>query len=147
MSESETQDKSQEEKSPPAVQKNWLEWTVFVCGLLLTLATVGYLAYDALTLEEKPPSIALKLGEPRILSTPGGEKSFMVPVEAFNRGQQTAEGVHIEVSAKFPGAPEQSADYDIAFLPRGSSREGWVAFEGDPKQAKLDARVLGFEIP
>lgn len=138
---------SNKDKAPRGVQKNWLEWTVFACGLLLTLATVAYLAYDALTLEGTPPSIALKLGKPRILSTPGGEKSFMVPVEAFNRGQQTAEGVHIEVSAKFSGAPEQSADYDIAFLPRGSSREGWVAFEGDPKQAKLNARVLGYEIP
>ena len=129
------------------LQKNWLEWVVFAIGLLLTFSTIAYLAYDAITLKESPPSIVLKMGKPRPLATHSKEPSFMVPVEAINHGKQTAEGLHIEVRARFDDAPEQTADYEVAFLPRGSSREGWVAFEGDSKKVRLDARVLGYEIP
>ena len=131
-----------------AAQKNWLEWSVFALSLLLVGGTLVYLAREALTLDDVPPKIVLTLGKPRPLdASPGGSKSFILPVKAANHGQQTAEGVHVQVEMRRAGEEPQTADFEIEFLPRDSEREGWVGFKGEPEGIKLDARVLGYEIP
>lgn len=132
----------------PGLQKNALEWGVFALSLLLVSATLIYLGREILTDNPAPPHITLHLGKPRPLeNSTSGEPSFIVSVQAANKGGDTAEGVHVEVEMQRGTEEPQKADFDIDFLPRGSKREGWVAFKGEEKGAKLTARVLGYEIP
>jgi len=124
-----------------APQKNWIEWSVFALGALLITFVVGFLVYESATIGNAPPDIRVQIGpaEPRT-------GYFAVPVETTNLGDQTAEGVHIEVTLK-AGDKEETGDFDIAFLPRRGSREAWVTFKTDPRQGTLEARVLGYEKP
>lgn len=70
----------------------------------------------------------------------------MVPVSAINRGDETAQGVQIEVTLESGG--KETASFEIAFLPRHSTRKGWVTFKTDPRSVEqMQARVLGFEKP
>lgn len=125
------------------LEKNWLEWLVFAASLVLVVSTVGYLVYDVATLKESPPSIELQLGTPQRQF-----HQFLVPVSVNNRGDETAEGVHIEVVLESDGKEQESGEFEIAFLPRHSTREGWVAFQTDPRTVEqMKARVLGFEKP
>ena len=72
----------------------------------------------------------------------------MVPVSVTNRGDETAQGVHIEVTLESGGKEQENADFEIAFLPRHSTRKGWVTFKTDPRSVEqMQARVLGFEKP
>jgi uncharacterized protein (TIGR02588 family) len=124
------------------LEKNWFEWIVFAIGLALVLATLGYLAYDAATITDTPPSIEVRLGEPQQRS-----HNFIVPVTLVNRGDQTAEGVVVEVVLENNGVETERAEFAVAFVPRRSTREGWVTFQTDPRTAQLKARVLGYEKP
>lgn len=125
------------------LEKNWLEWIVFAVSLVLVVATLGYLVYDGATIGNTPPSIEFELGKPQ----PQADH-FIVPVSVTNRGDETAEGVHIEVVLENGGQEQESADFEIAFLPRLSTREGWVTFETDPRTVDgMNARVLGYEKP
>ena len=125
------------------IEKNWLEWVVFGVGLLLVVSTLGYLVYDGAASPDTPPDIGVRLGEPR----PGGP-GFLVPVAVVNRGGQTAGGVMVEVTLETGGAAEpERGEVTFAFLPRGGTREGWVAFRSDPRAGKLTARVHGYEKP
>ena len=125
------------------LEKNWLEWLVFTASLILVLSTLGYLVYDGATFGEAPPSIEFQLGQPQQRSN-----RFVVPVSVTNRGDETAQGVHIEVTLESGGKEEENADFEIAFLPRHSTRKGWVTFKTDPRSAEqMEARVLGFEKP
>ena len=125
------------------VEKNWLEWIVFAASLVLVLSTLGYLVYDGATLGESPAKIEFELGKPQPQSN-----HFMVPITVSNRGDETAEGVHIEVTLESGGKEQETAEFDIAFLPRHSTREGWVTFKTDPRTVEqMQARVLGFEKP
>lgn len=125
------------------VKKNWLEWAVFGVGLALVLFTLGYLAYDAVTLGDEPPSIEVRTGAP--LQRP---HNFIVPITVINHGDQTAEGVRVEVVLETNGEEKERAEFEIAFLPRRGTREGWVTFQTDPRTAgQVKARVLGYEKP
>jgi uncharacterized protein (TIGR02588 family) len=125
------------------VEKNWLEWVVFGVGLILVVSTLAYLVYDGATSADTPPDIEVRLGEPR----PGGP-GFLVPVTVVNRGGQTAGGVSVEVVLEAAGSPEpERGEFTLAFLPRGGTREGWVAFRSDPRAGRLTARASGYEKP
>ncbi len=130
-------------KARGKVEKNWLEWVVFGVGLLLVVSTLAYLVYDGATADDTPPDVEVRLGEPR----PGGA-GFIVPVTVINRGGQTAEGVTVEVTLESGGTSEpERSDFNLAFLPRGGKREGWVAFSSDPRAGRLTARASGYEKP
>lgn len=125
------------------IKKNWLEWIIFIIGLILVASTLGYLIYDAATASEAPPQIEFKFGTPQAQS-----QHFIVPVSVTNRGDQTAEAVQIEVVLESGGAEKERAEFQIAFLPRRTTREGWVTFKTDPSTAeRIEGRAVGYEKP
>ena len=123
------------------ITKNWLEWTVFGVGLALIALVIGFLIFESATIGDALPDIQLVTGTPEARSG-----YFAVPLEVTNKGDQTAEGVHIEVVLR-SGGKEERADLEIAFLPRRGAREAWVTFKTDPRQGILETRVLGYEKP
>jgi uncharacterized protein (TIGR02588 family) len=126
------------------VQKNWLEWIVFALGLVLVTGVLGYLIYDGATLGNAPPNIEVRLGTPEQRT-----QGFIVPVSVKNLGDETAEGVQIEVTLESgrEGTEPERGEFNIAFLPRRATHEGWVAFQTDPRCAQMKARVLGYGQP
>jgi uncharacterized protein (TIGR02588 family) len=123
-------------------EKNWLEWVVFAIGLVLVLATLGFLVRQSIVAEGGPPEVVARLGEPR--PSQGG---YLVPVEVANRGQTTAEDVLVPIVLDLPDGKSEAAELTIAFLPRGSMREGWVSFRRDPRHGTLSLGAIGFEVP
>ena len=91
-----------------------------------------------------PPSLEVRLGAPEQRA-----HNFIVPVTVTNHGDETAEGITIEVSMEQAGGQEPAVrgELTIAFLPRRATREGFVTFDQDPRAAQLKARVLGYEKP
>lgn len=141
-------DKQKNAKSTSDLSKNALEWSVFAVSFLLVVGVLFYLGREMLLVDEAPPHIVLQLDKPHPLQKSDGEEAgFIVAVKASNKGGQTAEGVHLEVEMQRGQEKPQTADFDIDFLPRGSSREGYVAFKGASDNVKLKARVLGYGIP
>jgi uncharacterized protein (TIGR02588 family) len=122
-------------------KKNWLEWSVFALSALLILAVISFLVYETAAIGNAPPDIHVQVGTPEPRTG-----YFAVPVEVLNKGDHTAEGVHVEIVLK-TGGNEETGDFEIAFLPRRGSREAWVTFKSDPSQGTLEARVLGYEKP
>jgi uncharacterized protein (TIGR02588 family) len=122
--------------------KNWLEWSVFAVGLILVLATLGFLVRESLQGAGGPPDVVARLGRPQ--PSAGG---FMVPVEVSNVGQETAENVKVTIILESPAGEREEADLDIAYLPRGSRRSGWVIFRSDPGRGSLRLGPVAFEVP
>lgn len=121
---------------------NWLEWTVFAVSGALVAGSAAMLAWEAAAVREGPPRIELALGEGRQLGD-----SWAVPVTAANRGGATAENVFVEVQLG-EGAAAPRGQVELPFVPRGSSRSGWVAFERPPAPGERPrARVVGYGRP
>lgn len=125
------------------LQKNWVEWVVFAVGLALVVSALTYLIYEGATMGSDPPSIEVRLGAPQARG-----HNFIVPVSVMNHGDETAEGITVEVLMETgEGAEPARGELTIAFLPRRATREGFVTFQQDPRAARLTARVLGYEKP
>ena len=127
------------------LQKNRIEWLVFAVGLVLVLSALAYLVYEGATMGHDPPSIEVRLGTPEPRT-----HNFIVPVTVINHGDETAEGITVEVSlenAGGGGAQPVRGELTVAFLPRRATREGWVVFQQDPRTARLSARILGYNKP
>jgi uncharacterized protein (TIGR02588 family) len=124
------------------VKKNPLEWAVFTVSLLAILATVGFLIQDAVTDAGSAPDLRVELG---LVEARSG--AFAVPVTVRNLGDETAEGVRVEVVCERPGMAPEKAEIEMAFVPRQSRREGWVTFRHDPRKGHLTGRAVGYEKP
>jgi uncharacterized protein (TIGR02588 family) len=128
------------------LEKNWVEWVVFAAGLALVLSVLSYLVYEGATMGDDPPSIEVRLGAPEPRA-----HNFIVPVTVTNHGDETAEGITVEVLLETgggdAGGEPARGELSIAFLPRRATREGFVTFQQDPRAARLTARVLGYEKP
>ena len=115
-----------------ALEKNGLEWSVFAVGLILVVATLAYLVREVVTTGSNPPEVMVQLGTPRPVT-----HGFQVPVTVFNRGDKVAEGLSVVITLARK-AEREEAVLDIPFLPKGSKREGWVTFRGDPADGRLE---------
>jgi uncharacterized protein (TIGR02588 family) len=122
--------------------KNRLEWTVFGIGLVLVLATLGFLVRESIVSDEGPPEVVARLGEAR-----PSEGGYLIPVEVANIGQATAEDVQVPIFLDLPDGRREEAQLNIAFLPRDSKRNGWVSFRDDPRRGTLSLGAIAFEVP
>ncbi len=124
------------------LEKNWLEWICFGVSAVLLAGVIGYLLYDALTAGKNPPRIVFQL-------EPAQERDgqYVVHVWAENRGDETAEGVNVEVLVT-TGGKEERAGFVIDYLPRHGTRDGFVTFATNPERAEqVQARATGYARP
>ena len=124
--------------------KNWLEWIVFAIGCVLVLGAIGALGYQTwIAAPPKPPTIEVILGQAEAHAG-----HYAIPVRVANRGDETAEAVLVQVTLEMSDGKSEKSEFQIQFLPRNASREGWVIFETDPATAKkIRARPLGYAKP
>lgn len=125
------------------LKKNSLEWAVFAVSLVLVVAVLGYLIYVGVNGGDRPPMIDVQLGA----AERQGER-YVIPVTVENSGDQVAENVTIEVELALPSGEMETGSIDIDFLPRESTRSGWVTFLSDPASAnEIVVRVPGYKQP
>lgn len=122
--------------------KNPLEWTVFVIGLVLVIATLGYLVQESITARPGPPDVIARLGA--VVPSANG---YLVPVEVSNVGSATAEDVLVPIFLDLANGKQEEAELTIAFLPRESRRNGWISFRSDPREGTLRLGAIAFEVP
>ena len=116
-------------------KKNWLEWTVFAIGLMLTLSIFSYLVYLGLHRGEQPPIFRVTVGAPE--RVPDG---YQMRVDVYNQGDVTAQNVQVEVSAG-----PQKGNFTVDFIPEHSGSKGWVVLPNPPERPK--GQVVGFTAP
>ncbi|WP_034259160.1 hypothetical protein [Aequorivita capsosiphonis] len=122
-------------------ERNWLEWAISILSGILVCFTLGFLAYQLIFEEQTPPNIRVVLGE-----VSQKDEAFAVPLEAFNKGTETAENVVIEVVLD-EESDKEKGQITFEYLPGKSSVTGWVIFTKKPLSKRLKAHVIGYSTP
>jgi uncharacterized protein (TIGR02588 family) len=119
-----------------------LEWIMAAVGFALVSATIGFIAYDALTDRGAPPDIHARAGHVVPLGT-----RYLVTISAMNRGDRTAADVKIEAELKKGDLTVEKTEASFQYLPARSEREGGVYFMHDPRSLQLVLTPRAYQKP
>jgi len=123
--------------------KNALEWSVFFVSAIIVLATIGSLAWSAISDVDSPPDLSIVAGK----ALPGQQGTHRVPLLVRNLGNTTAQSVQVEVILRRGAEEVERGELTLSFVPRHSEREGWVTFRNDPRCCEIQARAVSYESP
>lgn len=134
---SDRQDKRQDSGTPI------LEWIAAAIGLLLTLAMLGFIGWQAWrsTGEEFP---AIKLQVQRIVPATDG---WIVEIVALNLSAATAAAVQIEGELTDGEHLVATSQATLDYIPGNSEQRGGLFFREDPRAHVLKVRALGYAKP
>ena len=114
------------------MKKNALEWIVFAFGVVAILVVVLGLVRDAQA-PKGPPDLRVEIGKTRLVGD-----LWIVPVTVRNLGGEAAQGVAIRAEAG-----EQTAEFDLEYVPRESERRGDLFFREAPVGLQVDIAGTG----
>lgn len=127
----------QKQERPPR-----LEWVTATFGLLVVLATLGALTYEAARGGESPPAIVNRVVAIKPVS--GG---YLVQLEVRNTGGETTAGLTIEGTLKQGQSEVETSEATLDFVPGHSVREAGLFFTENPQRYRLELRALGYQEP
>lgn len=120
-----------------------LEWISAALGLLITLAILAFIGWQALAgPDEVPPAIEVTVRQ--VVPLPGG---YVVEVVARNVSPSTAANVQIEGRLERQGQTVATSRATLDYVPGHSERQGGLFFEEDPRAHDLGLRALGYARP
>ena len=111
-------------------------------GMLALLALLGFLAYQALWVDDQPPQLHVQLDS--ITASPG---AYAVHFLVRNQGTRAAASVVVGGSLDGTGGNAESGNITFDFVPAGGTRQGALLFRQDPRSFPLELRVLGYRQP
>lgn len=120
-----------------------LEWIAAGIGLVLTLAMLGFIGWQAWKGEgEEVPGIEIHVQ--RIVPAAGG---WVVEIAAQNVSAATAAAVQIEGELIKDGRVLATSQVTLDYVPGNSERRGGLLFRKDPRAHDLEMRALGYAKP
>lgn len=131
------QDQREQAESPPL-----LEWVMGAIGLVLLLASLGYLGWQALRGAAVPPT--------PVIETVGVEQRagrFLLRFRVHNQGTETAERLQVSGRLRQLGLVVEESSTEFDFLPGGSSREGGLFFLRNPERHELALEARSYQKP
>ena len=125
------------------VTRNTAEKIVFTLAILVTLAVVATLLLMTFRSGTLPADVVVEA----VRKPVRGAGGWRVEVLLRNRGDETAEGIHLVATLVKQGVTIEESDLELAFLPHDSVRSVQFVFEKDPSCCETKVRVTGFEGP
>jgi uncharacterized protein (TIGR02588 family) len=119
-----------------------LEWLFATIGLFLVVSIIGFLIYEIVTDEKKPPNLNVKIEE--IIPQ---EKGFLIKFTLENTGDETAADVTVEGEIKKAAESIEKSDVTVDYVPSHSEKKGGMFFRENPRNAEFEIRARGYNQP
>lgn len=115
---------------------------IAVLGVILVVALLCFLAYQALAGAEGGPELTVEVGH-----IERAEDQFVVHVRIRNDGGKTAGSVSVAGALTDGGRTLEQATTTVSYVPPTSFRAAALVFTRDPREVKLSVRAAGYELP
>ncbi len=116
-----------------------LEKIVALVGVIIVVAVLGILGFEASKKDDATPEIILTRADMKALS-----EGYWVKIEAENKGSSATADLVIEGTVG-EGAEKETSTVTFDYVPAHSKREGGLFFTQNPERVKL--RALGYQKP
>lgn len=119
-----------------------LEWIVAAIGLILVVATIGFMLYKSFTSQDSPPHFVASVEKISEINS-----GYLVIFKVKNEGERTASGVEVEAVIKNGEEILETSGATMDYVPSKSESKGGLFFKNDPKQFPPEIRVKGYSEP
>jgi uncharacterized protein (TIGR02588 family) len=120
-----------------------LEWIAAAIGLILTLAMLGFIGWQAWkSTGEELPAIEVRIQ--RIVPAAGG---FVAEFAAANLSPATAAAVQIEGELREGERVVATSQVTLDYVPGNSEQRGGLFFRENPQAYGFEVRALGYAKP
>lgn len=128
-------------RRPP--ERPRLEWMVGIACAVLVLGVVGFLAFEALFGDHRPPHLTAVIER----LEPGSAGTLAI-VTVINGGDEAAAKVGVEATVTRAGQPPEQKDIEFDYVAAGATRSGAFVIEGqDIRMENIAVSVHGFAEP
>lgn len=136
-------DRAGEEQGGPDDQApSFWEWVLAGVGLLLLVASVGYLLYYQWSSSDAPPDPAIE-----VIAVHRQQGRFLVRVRVTNRSHTTAADLRVTGELRQGDAVVERSETEFPYLAAESSHEGGLFFTHDPRTLRLELGVESYQVP
>ncbi|MBE7366055.1 TIGR02588 family protein [Ramlibacter pallidus] len=118
------------------------EWVAAGVGLLLLVASIGYLLVDAVTARDGQPQPRIEIVD---VAPQGGQ--FVVRLKVHNDGRATAAALRVAGELRRGETVLESSELELDYLPGRSSREAALLFTQDPRTLQLALSSRSWQKP
>lgn len=120
-----------------------LEWLAAAIGLLIAIGLIAIIAREGVVAADDPvPQLTVTVGQP--IASPTGH---VVAIRVQNLSSRTAASVQVEGELKAGAGEPETSGATIDYVPGHSEAAGGLLFTSDPRQGRLEVRIVGYEIP
>lgn len=119
-----------------------LEWLLAAVGLVLLLASVGYLLFDAWDGRGAAPAPQV-----RVTAIEPQQGRFLVRFRVSNESRTPAANLRVVGELRRGEELVESSETEFAFVPGRSWREGGLFFARDPRTLRLELGARSYQAP
>jgi uncharacterized protein (TIGR02588 family) len=131
-----------EQGGPDDQAPSFWEWVLAGAGLLLLLASVGYLLYYQWRSDDAPPDPAIE-----VVAIHQQQGRFLVRVRVRNRSHATAAALRVSGELRQGEAVVERSETEFPYLAAESSHEGGLFFTHDPRTLRLELAAESYQVP
>src|SRR3954467_4331231 len=116
-----------ENRPSEAEDPSWIEWATGLVSALLVIVVIGWIAWEALTDEDKPPEFAISVTGRQAVQ--GG---YRVTFDISNAASRTASAVVVRGEILEGGKAVEEAEVTFDYVPAQAKVKGAIFFSHDP---------------
>lgn len=124
------------------MRPHWVEWLTGLVATLLVLATIGWLVFEAISTDERPPEFSA-----RVLTIEPVPSGWRVMVEVRNRADQAAAAVLVKGSLMDATTTIEDVEVTFDYIAGGSTTRGGLFFVNDPSRYRMQIVPTSFTEP
>lgn len=124
------------------IKPHWIEWLTGLVSTLLVLATIGWIVFETIIAEDRPPELTAQILEIEPVSS-----GWRVMVEIRNSGDQAAAAVEVKGVLSDGDSTIEEAEATFDYVPAGSTTRGGLIFVNDPSRHSLEILPTSFTEP
>lgn len=118
------------------------EWVLAGVGLVLLVASVGYLLFYQWSSRDEPPDPALE-----VVAIHQQQGRFLVRVRVHNRSHTTAADLRVSGELRRGEEVVERSETEFPYLASESSHEGGLFFTHDPRTLRLELSAESYQVP
>lgn len=129
-------------KATDPIRPHWVEWVTGLAATTIVLAMIGWMVFEAMTSDDRPPELAVQ-----ILTIDPLPSGWRVMIEVRNSGDQAAAAVEIKGSLLNGATAIEEAGMTFDYIAAGSTSRGGLLFVNNPSLHQLQVVPSGFTEP